>query len=96
MTSSSPIHCEIDLHADGKHAGYLRLPHSAHRSAYGWLPIPIVSIRRGDRPRVLLMAGNHGDEYEGQVALSEIARWSVSAYPRAVDAAMHCSTSRRP
>ena len=70
----SPIHCEVDLDADGKHNGFLRLPHSVHRSAYGWIPIPIVSIKNGEGPTAVLMAGNHGDEYEGQVALSALAR----------------------
>ena len=73
-SSRNPIHCEIDLDAQGKHAGYLRLPHSVHRSAYGWLPIPISSIRHGDGPVALVMAGNHGDEYEGQIIVSQLMR----------------------
>jgi predicted deacylase len=40
-----------------------------HRSAYGWIPIPVACVKNGAGPRILLMAGNHGDEYEGQVAL---------------------------
>jgi predicted deacylase len=71
MTS---IRNEIDLDADGRHVGYLRLPHSVHRSAYGWIPVPIASIRNGDGPVVLLMGGNHGDEYEGQVLVSSLIR----------------------
>src|SRR5215475_879846 len=74
MNSANPIRSEVDLDANGKHAGYLRLPHSVHRSAYGWLPIPIASIRNGAGPVVLLMAGNHGDEYEGQILVSELMR----------------------
>ena len=70
----SPIAAEIDYEADGKQSGYLRLPHSVHRSAYGWIPIPIVQIKNGDGPTLLLMAGNHGDEYEGQVAVTRLAK----------------------
>ena len=70
----SRISSEIDFNRDGKHVGFLRLPHSVHRSAYGWIPIPIACIRNGDGPRVLLMAGNHGDEYEGQIALAKLLR----------------------
>ena len=70
----SPISSEIDYAADGKQTGYLRLPHSVHRSAYGWIPIPIVQVKNGDGPTILLMAGNHGDEYEGQVAVTRLAR----------------------
>lgn len=70
----SRITAEIDLGRDGKQEGFLRLPHSVHRSAYGFLAIPIVSIRNGKGPRVLLTAGNHGDEYEGQIALTKLVR----------------------
>ena len=70
----SQITSEINLQAAGKHQGFLRLSHSVHRSAYGWIPIPIVSIRNGDGPVVLLMAGNHGDEYEGQIALCKLIK----------------------
>ncbi len=72
MTSS--IYSEIDLTRDGVQHGYLRLPHSVHRSAYGWIPIPITSIRNGEGPRILVMAGNHGDEYEGQIIVSRLIR----------------------
>ena len=68
----SNLHCDIDLSAQGKAHGFVRLPHSVHRSAYGWIPIPIVRIANGPGPSVLLMAGNHGDEWEGQIALSKL------------------------
>lgn len=70
----SRITIDLPLDQNGKYAGYARLPHSAHRSAYGWLPIPLVSIRNGEGPRILLMSGTHGDEYEGQVALARLAQ----------------------
>ncbi len=66
------IESEVDFERDGKQHGFLRLPYSVHRSAYGWLPIPIVCIKNGSGPSVLLMAGNHGDEYEGQIALCNL------------------------
>src|SRR5713226_9740611 len=72
--AKSRLYPEIDFDAPGKRTGFLRLPHSVHRSAYGWIPIPITAIGNGDGPRVLLMAGNHGDEYEGQVALGKLIR----------------------
>lgn len=68
------ITCEIDLEAQGKQAGFLRVPHSVHRSAYGWLPVPITVIGNGAGPTVLMLAGNHGDEYEGQIAVARLAR----------------------
>ncbi|MSO93030.1 MAG: deacylase [Rhodospirillales bacterium] len=68
------IACEIDFDKGGKQQGYLRLPHSVHRSAYGWIGIPIVCIKNGDGPGVLVQAGNHGDEYEGQVVIAKLIR----------------------
>ncbi len=74
MSAPNPIRCDIDLDAEGKHIGFLRLPHSVHRSAYGWLPIPIASIRRGEGPVAIVSAGTHGDEYEGQIIVSRLIR----------------------
>jgi len=73
-TSTSPLRADIDLEAPGKRVGHVRLPYSAHESAYGWIPIPIAVIRGGEGPTVLLTAGNHGDEYEGQIALLKLIR----------------------
>ncbi|MEO7243229.1 MAG: succinylglutamate desuccinylase/aspartoacylase family protein [Variovorax sp.] len=72
MRAASALRCDIELAAEGKHTGFVRLPHSVHRSGYGWLPIPIVSMRNGAGPSVLLLAGNHGDEWEGQIALGKL------------------------
>jgi hypothetical protein len=74
FAAMSRLYADIDLAADGKACGFLRVPHSVHRSAYGWIPIPIVRIRNGDGPKVVLLAGNHGDEWEGQIALGNLAR----------------------
>jgi predicted deacylase len=64
---------DFDLDGEGKTVGHLYIPVSTSRSAYGNLRIPIVVIRGGSGPTALLMAGNHGDEFEGQVALSKLA-----------------------
>jgi predicted deacylase len=74
VTAKNPITADIDFDADGKHIGYLRLPHSVHRSAYGWLPIPVASVRNGEGPVVIVSAGTHGDEYEGQIIVSRLIR----------------------
>ena len=72
--SGTSITSEVNFEANGKQSGFLRLPNSVHRSAYGWVPIPITTIKNGDGPTLLVMAGNHGDEYEGQIAISQLAR----------------------
>jgi len=74
MSAASRIWTTIDFERNGKHTDYLRLPFSSDTSAYGWLPIPLICIRNGAGPTVLLTAGNHGDEYEGQIALIKLAQ----------------------
>lgn len=67
--SASRLRADIEFERPGKHRGFLNLSHSVHRSAYGLIRIPIACIVNGVGPTVLLTAGNHGDEYEGQLAL---------------------------
>ena len=61
---------DIDFSGPGKQQGYIRLSVSSHESAYGFVPIPVVVIAGASGPTTLLTAGNHGDEYEGEVALA--------------------------
>ena len=74
MAGETRIWTPIDYEAEGKQADCLRLPYSSDLSAYGWIPIPLVCIKNGVGPTALLVAGNHGDEYEGQIALANVAR----------------------
>jgi len=74
MAGETRIWTELDFERDGKQVGTLNLPYSVTRSAYGVVPIPACIIRNGQGPTVLLMAGNHGDEYEGQIALCKLIR----------------------
>jgi predicted deacylase len=71
MTKSRVVP-EFDLHGPGKRHGFLRLFHSVHRSAYGFIPFPAGVICGAPGPTALLVAGNHGDEWEGQVVLTEL------------------------
>jgi N-alpha-acetyl-L-2,4-diaminobutyrate deacetylase len=70
---ASPITPTVDFDADGVQHGFLKLPYSRDDSAWGAIMIPIAVVKRGDGPTVLLTGGNHGDEYEGPVALSKLA-----------------------
>ena len=63
----------IPLDHDGIHHGHLQLPHSRDDSAWGSVMIPICVIQNGAGPTALLTGGNHGDEYEGPVALHDLA-----------------------
>ena len=70
----SPITPTVDFERDGVQHGFLRLPYSRDDSAWGSVMIPICVIRNGKGPLALLTGGNHGDEYEGPLALYELAR----------------------
>lgn len=70
----SRVWTDLDLDRNGKATGYFRVPYSNDMSGYGSIPLPLCVVGNGDGPRVLLMAGNHGDEYEGQVMLVKLLR----------------------
>jgi N-alpha-acetyl-L-2,4-diaminobutyrate deacetylase len=71
--TANPIVPTIPLDEDGEHHGFLKLPYSRDDSAWGSVMIPITVIRNGVGPTALLTGGNHGDEYEGPIALMELA-----------------------
>lgn len=70
----SPIAATIDFEEDGVRHGFLRLPYSRDDSAWGSVMIPITVAKNGEGPTALLTGGNHGDEYEGPIALFDLAR----------------------
>jgi N2-acetyl-L-2,4-diaminobutanoate deacetylase len=70
----SPIAPTVDFDRNGVQHGFLRLPYSRDDSAWGSVMIPIAVIRNGVGPTALLTGANHGDEYEGPLALFELAR----------------------
>jgi N-alpha-acetyl-L-2,4-diaminobutyrate deacetylase len=70
----NPIVPTVDFEKDGVQHGFLRLPWSRDESAWGNLMIPVAVIRNGNGPTALLTGANHGDEYEGPIALVELAR----------------------
>ncbi len=65
---------DLDLESDGKRLTYIGIPFSVDRSPYFQVRIPVGVVRNGDGPRLLIMAGNHGDEYEGEIALARLWR----------------------
>jgi len=71
--TGNPISPTIALDADGKHHGFLKLPYSRDDSAWGSVMIPITVVKNGTSPTALLTGANHGDEYEGPVALQQLA-----------------------
>jgi N-alpha-acetyl-L-2,4-diaminobutyrate deacetylase len=70
---ASPITPTVDYDANGVQHGFLRLPYSRDDSAWGAIMIPLTVVKHGEGPTVLLTGGNHGDEYEGPIALAKLA-----------------------
>ena len=66
------ITCDIDLTAQGRAIGDLRLPFSDNRAPLGYYPIPIISLANGRGPTLLLCGGTHGDEYEGPAVIMDL------------------------
>ena len=58
----------IDLTAPGKQIGHLRYPKISNNGGWAYDLVPIACIANGDGPTVVVSGGNHGNEYEGQIA----------------------------
>ena len=74
MPDNTQISTDVDYERPGKQQGYLRVPYSSNKAGWANLLIPITVVRHGNGPSVLALGGNHGDEYEGPVALMKLAR----------------------
>lgn len=65
---------DLNLDTDGKAFSHLSVPFSIDRSPYFQVKVPVIRVRNGEGPSLLLMAGNHGDEYEGEICLARLSR----------------------
>ena len=68
------IACSIPLDRSGLHVGVLDVPFSDDAHAYGVIPVPIAVLGGARGPTLLISAGVHGDEYEGQIVLRRLLR----------------------
>lgn len=74
MSTPGPARLEVELEQPGRHFGSLFVPHSHDFSAYGRISLPVITLIGGSGPTLLCVGGVHGDEYEGQIALADLAR----------------------
>ncbi|MFM7842969.1 MAG: succinylglutamate desuccinylase/aspartoacylase family protein [Planctomycetota bacterium] len=73
--ADTSIHCDVDFNARGIHHGNLYIPYSYNLGGWANLFVPVTVINSGGTgPTALVMAGNHGDEYPGQVAILRLCR----------------------
>ncbi|HXW78737.1 MAG TPA: succinylglutamate desuccinylase/aspartoacylase family protein, partial [Acidimicrobiales bacterium] len=68
----SRVRATVDLDRPGRAVGYLLVPYSDDAHAYGSIPVPVVVIAGGPGPRALIVAGTHGDEWEGQLLVRNL------------------------
>lgn len=72
--TASKIGSNVDYGAPGRQVGWLTIPHSRNESGWGAIHMPIACFANGSGPTLLFTGGNHGDEYEGQIALMKLVR----------------------
>lgn len=72
--AASPIRSSVDLDKPGKQYGHLFVPYSHNLGGWANMMMPIAIVSRGSGPTALVMAGNHGDEYPGQIAVMKLLR----------------------
>ncbi len=64
----------LDFEKPSKQQGFLQVPYSHNLGGWANVFVPITVIAQGTGPTVLILAGNHGDEYQGQIAVMRLAR----------------------
>ncbi|MFD1160691.1 succinylglutamate desuccinylase/aspartoacylase family protein [Roseovarius aestuarii] len=72
MLTFGAVRSAFDFDSPGKRSGAIELEHSDNRHAFSAVCVPVGVICGAPGPTVLLAAGNHGDEYEGQVILHRL------------------------
>lgn len=69
----SRLSLTIDLDRAGHQIGDLMLRWSDNSNPLGYHPVPVISIRGGAGPVLLVLGGTHGDEFEGPAAILRLA-----------------------
>ena len=64
----------LNFDKPGKQQGFLQVPYSHNLGGWANVLIPTTSISNREGPTALVLAGNHGDEYQGQIAIMKLAR----------------------
>jgi N-alpha-acetyl-L-2,4-diaminobutyrate deacetylase len=68
------MYATVDFDRPGKQHGFIGVPYSYNLAGWANLMIPVAVIGNGKGRTALVMAGNHGDEYPGQVAILKLMR----------------------
>jgi len=65
---------DLDFDKLGKQLGHLQVPYSHDLAGWANVLVPIACMNHGTGPTVLVIGGNHGDEYQGQIAIWNLMR----------------------
>lgn len=68
------LHATVDFERPGKQLGHLCVPYSYNLGGWANLLVPIAVLNNGKGRTALVTAGNHGDEYPGQIAILRLMR----------------------
>ncbi len=68
----SRLELTVDLDLPGRQDGDLMLRWSDNENPLGYYPVPIISLKGGSGPTVLIVGGTHGDEFEGPAAIMRL------------------------
>jgi N-alpha-acetyl-L-2,4-diaminobutyrate deacetylase len=68
------MYATVDFDRPAKQHGFIGVPYSYNLAGWANLMIPVTVIANGKGRTALVMAGNHGDEYPGQVAILRLMR----------------------
>lgn len=68
------VFTSLDFEKTGKQQGFFQVPYSHNLGGWANVMIPITVVAHGKGPTVLVLGGNHGDEYQGQIAIMKLAR----------------------
>jgi N-alpha-acetyl-L-2,4-diaminobutyrate deacetylase len=70
----SPVFATVDFDRPGKQLGQLCVPYSHNLGGWANLMLPIAVVANGGGRTALVLAGNHGDEYPGPIAILKLMR----------------------
>src|SRR5687767_864907 len=80
--STSPLYATVDFAKFGKQLGHIGVPYSHNLGGWANLQMPLAVVSSGEGPTALVLAGNHGDEYPGPIAILKLMRELTPAVVR--------------
>jgi predicted deacylase len=70
---SNTLSLTLDLDLLGRQVGDAMLKWSDNTNPLGYHPVPMISLKNGIGPTLLIIGGTHGDEFEGVSAIMRLA-----------------------